>query len=339
MKKTLTVIISAILSFTLVVSSELTNSALQIALAEDAEALEEALENLPTPSTTSSTEFTGFSDVKEENYHYVPIIELAKEGIISGYDDGTFHPYDTINRAEALKIILETFRDFSDENYTEPDKRPFQDVPLGAWHSKYIVTAKDLGIISGYDDGTFRPWNTINLAEALAMIMQSLENYIAVTTTEETVFADVATDTWFAEYFSYAESREMMNITDNNNVHPEQEMTRGYFAEIVYKLKNFSNDFHFGKATFYGAVSHGSGTASGKTFDMYAMTAAHKELPFGTIVEVENLANGKTVQVEITDRGPYGPGRVIDLTSAAFDVISDLHRGIINVQYRVVENP
>ncbi|MFA4891417.1 MAG: septal ring lytic transglycosylase RlpA family protein [Candidatus Gracilibacteria bacterium] len=338
MKKTLKpllAIISAILSFTLVVSFELTNSALQIALAEDAEALEEASENLPA----SSPGFDSFSDVKEENYHYVPIIELAKEGIINGYDDGTFHPYDTINRAEALKIILETFRDFSDESYVEPDKRPFQDVPLGAWHSKYIVTALDLGIIHGYDDGTFRPWDTINLAEALTMITQSLENYIAVATAEEAVFADVALDVWFAEYFSYAKSREMINITDNNNVHPEQEMTRGYFAEIIYKLKNFSNDFHFGKATFYGAVSHGSGTASGKTFDMYAMTAAHKELPFGTIVEVENLANGKTVQVEITDRGPYGPGRVIDLTSAAFDVISDLHRGIINVQYKVVEEP
>ena len=334
MKKSLTIIISALISFTLVTSFELTSEATEVALAEEATDLQEALENSPA----STAAFNGFSDVTEENYHYVEINELGKEGIVNGYDDGTFHPYDTINRAEALKIIIETLYGFSDESYVEPDKRPFQDVPLGAWHSKYIVTAKDLGIIHGYDDGTFRPWETINLAEALTMIAQSLENYIAIATTED-VFADVPADIWFTEYFSYAKSREMINISDSNRVYPEQEMTRGYFAEVIYKLKNFGTGLHFGKATFYGAVSHGSGTASGKTFDMYAMTAAHKELPFGTIVEVTNLANGKTVQVEITDRGPYGPGRVIDLTSAAFDVISDLHRGIINVQYKVIEQP
>ena len=74
-------------------------------------------------------------------------------------------------------------------------------------------------------------------------------------------------------------------------------------------------------------------------FDMYEMTAAHKTLPFGSIVEVTNLANGKTVQVEITDRGPYGPGRVIDLTSSAFEVISSLSRGIIYVEYKVISEP
>jgi len=309
MQKTLTIITSALLSFALLAS---------VAFAEES--------------------FNGFSDVKEENYHYVEINELAKEGIISGYEDGTFHPYSTINRAEALRIIMETFRDLSDIDYTETDKRPFEDVTLGAWHTKYIVKAKNLGIISGYDNGTFRPWEPINLAEALTMITKGLKNYIAVATSED-IFADVTLDSWFAEYFAYAKSREMINISDSNEVHPNQEMTRGYFAEIIYKLKNFGTGLHFGKATFYGAVSHGSNTASGKTFDMYAMTAAHKELPFGTIVEVTNLANGKSVQVEITDRGPYGPGRVIDLTSAAFDEISDLHRGIINVQYKVIEQP
>ena len=110
-------------------------------------------------------------------------------------------------------------------------------------------------------------------------------------------------------------------------------------AEIIYKLRKYWDQYHFGKATFYGAAVQGHGTASGKIFDMYAMTAAHKTLPFGTIVEVINIANGKKVEVEITDRGPFGYGRELDLTSSAFEQIATLGTGVINVQYKVISSP
>jgi len=70
-------------------------------------------------------------------------------------------------------------------------------------------------------------------------------------------------------------------------------------------------------ASWYGKGFHGRKTASGETYNMYAMTAAHKTLPMGTYVRAQNLDNGKTVDVRINDRGPFVHGRVIDLSYEA----------------------
>jgi rare lipoprotein A len=72
-----------------------------------------------------------------------------------------------------------------------------------------------------------------------------------------------------------------------------------------------------GVASWYGATHQGLQTANGEKFDMKGMTAAHRKLPFDTVVRVTNLATGKTVKVRINDRGPYGPGRIIDLSARA----------------------
>ncbi|MGQ7829394.1 septal ring lytic transglycosylase RlpA family protein [Altererythrobacter sp. Z27] len=72
-----------------------------------------------------------------------------------------------------------------------------------------------------------------------------------------------------------------------------------------------------GRASFYGKRFHGRPTASGEAFDMHAMTAAHRTLPFGSMVRVTNLANGRSVVVRINDRGPFHGNRVIDVSRAA----------------------
>ncbi|AWT49972.1 septal ring lytic transglycosylase RlpA family protein [Psychrobacter sp. YP14] len=72
-----------------------------------------------------------------------------------------------------------------------------------------------------------------------------------------------------------------------------------------------------GLASWYGPGFHGKRTASGAIYNMYAMTAAHKSLPFGSKVKVTNLKNNKSVVVKITDRGPFAPGRIIDLSKKA----------------------
>ena len=77
-----------------------------------------------------------------------------------------------------------------------------------------------------------------------------------------------------------------------------------------------------GKASWYGPRFHGKKTASGKRFNQYALTAAHRRLPLGTRVKVTNLKNGKTVKVKINDRGPYHGGRIIDLSRAAAQRLS-----------------
>ncbi len=80
-----------------------------------------------------------------------------------------------------------------------------------------------------------------------------------------------------------------------------------------------------GVASWYGGKFHGRLTANGEIFNTHEFTAAHKQLPFNTIVKVTNLSNGKTVEVRINDRGPFVEGRIIDLSYAAaveLDMIS-----------------
>lgn len=86
-----------------------------------------------------------------------------------------------------------------------------------------------------------------------------------------------------------------------------------------------------GVASFYGKKFHGRTMANGKPFDMWAMTAAHKTLPLGTVVLVTSKISGKVVRVEITDRGPYIKGRVIDLSRAAAEALGFVDDGLTEV--------
>jgi rare lipoprotein A len=71
---------------------------------------------------------------------------------------------------------------------------------------------------------------------------------------------------------------------------------------------------------------------------MRAYTAAHKTLPFGTIVRVTNTANGKTVDVKINDRGPFVKGRIIDLSRKSFEQIGDISKGIAPVKIEIIDD-
>jgi rare lipoprotein A len=92
-----------------------------------------------------------------------------------------------------------------------------------------------------------------------------------------------------------------------------------------------------GHASWYGKPFHGRHTASGERYDMYRMTAAHRELPFGTVVQVRNLANDRRVQVTITDRGPFVRGRIVDLSYAAALELDMVRSGTAQVELRVIE--
>lgn len=93
-----------------------------------------------------------------------------------------------------------------------------------------------------------------------------------------------------------------------------------------------------GKASFYADKYHGRTTASGERFSQQAATAAHLKLPFGTRVNVTNIANNKSVVVRINDRGPYIRGRIIDLSKAMFKKIADPKVGVIDVSVTVIDN-
>jgi len=89
-------------------------------------------------------------------------------------------------------------------------------------------------------------------------------------------------------------------------------------------------------SSYYGKEFHGRKTASGEIYDMHALTAAHRSLPFGTMVKVTNLDNGKSVVVRINDRGPWVRGRILDLSYAAAQRLEMIGSGTARVRVDVL---
>lgn len=97
------------------------------------------------------------------------------------------------------------------------------------------------------------------------------------------------------------------------------------------------NQYITGECSYYGPKFHGRKTANGERFDMYKFSAAHKKLPFGTLLEVENLSNGKKVTVRINDRGPYKKGRILDLSYAAARQIGLDKMGVTKIKAKIIK--
>jgi rare lipoprotein A len=94
-----------------------------------------------------------------------------------------------------------------------------------------------------------------------------------------------------------------------------------------------------GEASWYGERHHGRRTASGELYDKNQLTAAHPALPFGTLVLVTNLQNGRSVEVRVNDRGPTAAGRIIDLSYSAARALGAVAAGTVPVSVRVLSTP
>lgn len=95
--------------------------------------------------------------------------------------------------------------------------------------------------------------------------------------------------------------------------------------------------YQTGQASWYGEKFQNKSTASGEKFDMNQCTAAHRTLPFNTVVRVENLKNGKIVDVRINDRGPSLEGRIIDLSRKAAEQIGMIQDGVVPVRIQILD--
>lgn len=106
----------------------------------------------------------------------------------------------------------------------------------------------------------------------------------------------------------------------------------------IYSFNKYNaNDAKTSFASFYHDKFNGRKTASGEIFSNRKLTAAHRTLPFGTIVEVTNLRTGKSIEVRINDRGPFHSSRALDLSKAAFDSIGNTAKGTMPVEYEIVD--
>lgn len=165
-----------------------------------------------------------FNDVAESDVNFEAIDFLREEGIVSGYPDGSFAPNRVLNRAELTKIVVESLnRDVSN------DENCFPDLEEGSWYSRYVCTAKELGLVQGYPDGTFKPSQSINRAEAIKIILEAEGLDIF----ESESYPDIEGGEWYAGYVGTAYSLNYLPYAGEFNA--SEKVIRRNFSEIYYR--------------------------------------------------------------------------------------------------------
>ncbi len=174
-----------------------------------------------------------FPDVASTHKHYVSIDYLSDQGVLNGYDDGTFQPERLVNRAEALKMIFESLS--IDVGEVGADADLFSDVGNGDWFAKYVAYGKNEGIVNGNPDGTYAPGRTVIRAEFLKMLLNSI-GFKQDQWEGQKLFNDVPDDTWYTSFMNYAGQAGLVTPDASQNLYPSQELTRSEVADIVYLL-------------------------------------------------------------------------------------------------------
>jgi rare lipoprotein A len=112
-----------------------------------------------------------------------------------------------------------------------------------------------------------------------------------------------------------------------------------FIVSVAVLFSLFGPYYETGIASWYGPGFDGNLTANGEVYDMNGISAAHKTLPFGTLVRVIDRETGRSIVVRINDRGPFVEGRIIDLSKGAAEKLGMVERGIIQVGLRIVRWP
>jgi len=126
------------------------------------------------------------------------------------------------------------------------------------------------------------------------------------------------------------------SVSKSKNLTDPAVLLKDSVQVIRKKYKTYKKSVH---ASYYADKFNGKNTSSGTKFNNNKYTAAHRKLPFGTKVKVTNEANGKSVIIEVTDRGPFSRGREIDLTKKAFnEIVANKNTGVMTVTIEVEDN-
>lgn len=171
-----------------------------------------------TENVNSESQAGPFKDVSYENESYSAILDLKDSGIVQGYQDGSFKPDVSINRAEFTKILVMA------SGAVISGSQCFTDV-TDQWFAPYVCKAKELGYVNGYDDGFFRPEQNINFAEASKIISNSFG----------LIKEDIDEDLWFKNYVLALQDYAAI---PSSVLHFDQSVTRAEMSEMIYRVKN-----------------------------------------------------------------------------------------------------
>lgn len=275
-----------------------------------------------------------FADVDEGDPLAEPLAYLREKGAIEGYGDGTFHPERSINRAEALKML---YRATGESIPPLTSGSPFADVPAEAWYSHVVAFAQVRGVVKGYPDGTFRPGNTINRAEALKILLHILGESTASVTAESLQGFGSGEVPWYASFVVRATDLALTDSPSADQFPVGGDMTRGELANMLYRLLYLRERgltsfplYEEGTVSYYAEELAGRPTSSGEPYTPGYFSAAHPSAPFGSFVQVMDTSSGKSVLVRVNDRGPHTKGRIVDLSRVAFTTLHPVTTGVFS---------
>lgn len=221
-----------------------------------------------------------------------------------------FASSEPIGRRDAFLLIWESISRLPDD----VTKQKFSDIPTDARGFREITFARNRYILD--QEETFRPNDPLTMGDALIWLFRTRNIADPDEITLETLSDHLAK----YPIANIGENGENLSMTLTED-------------DLMLMMRRFDSDLatEVHEASLYSEKFHGKGTAFGESFDMYAMTAAHRTFPHNTLIKVTNVENGKSVIVRINDRGPYVKGRDLDLSLGAFTTIAERSKGKINV--------
>jgi hypothetical protein len=170
-----------------------------------------------------------FPDVSDEHPNKTAIEFLQSRDVISGASDGNFYPERLVNRAEFLKMALNS----SPLQAAPGSGLSFSDVNASDWFYEFVREAFHRQIVKGFEDGSFKPAQTVIKVEALKMLIEA--HGILASSPSIDPYTDVPKDAWFAAYVNYTKDKNLHELS-SNTFNPTQAMTRGDLAEMIYRL-------------------------------------------------------------------------------------------------------
>ncbi len=175
----------------------------------------------PTPEPV---EYVAMRDIGGHKYEDA-IWYVFNNDIVEGYEDGSYKPDQNINRAELLKIVVESKYNNEFEAYENRDC--FTDVKSDAWYSKYVCFAEDMNLVEGYNDGSFKPANEINFVEALKIVLIGMGYDYEVG------------DPWFSEIVVLASENNFIPLDVDKF---EDVLSRAQMAEMITRIMKFQSE-------------------------------------------------------------------------------------------------
>ncbi len=251
------------------------------------------------------------------NFKASPFITGVIFLAVAGFSQAAFAADAPINRHDGFLLIWRSISRPAEKT----NEKPYADVPKTDPGYAEITYAKARGILND-ENANFRPNEPLSSTDAMLILFRtrSVERLKENGDIDFMALPNAPDVPALAAKYGISYDAEGSSLTQENLLTLMRELDAALQKE-EHEVSLYSEKFH------------GKGTAFGETFDMYALTAAHRSFPANTLVRVTNVANGKSVVVRINDRGPFVQGRNMDLSLGAFTTIAARSSGKIQATF------